>query len=88
VPKYYYHCHNCHGDFYVYHMMSEQQELCTICDAPDISKLLTKPLHVIKKSNSKKTGDITKKYIDDNKKILEDMKKKATSAAHSEKNES
>tara|TARA_R110001583_G_scaffold121375_4_gene272603 strand:+ start:300 stop:416 length:117 start_codon:yes stop_codon:yes gene_type:complete len=34
---------------------------------------LTKPIHIEKKVN--KIGDLTKKYIEDNKKILEDLKK-------------
>ncbi len=74
MPKYYYHCNFCHSDFYVYHMMSETQELCTLCDMPDISKLLTKPLYFDKSNQKSKVGEITKQYIDDNKKILDNLK--------------
>ncbi len=77
MPKYYYHCNFCHADFYVYHMMSETQELCTLCDAPDISKLLTKPLYFDKSNQKSKTGDLTKQHIEDNRKILDEMKKEA-----------
>ena len=60
-------------------MMTEMQESCILCEMPGVTKLLTKPLYITKKSNMHKTGDLTKKYIDDNKEILEDMKKEATS---------
>lgn len=82
MPKYYYHCHSCHGDFYVHHMMTERQELCILCEMPDISKLLTKPLYITKNNNTQKTGELTKKYINDNKKVLDDMKKEAKSKTY------
>ena len=88
MPKYYYHCHNCHGDFYVYHLMSEVQEECTLCSLPGVSKLLTKPLHFDRNSKKQITGDITKQYIDDNKKLLDDMKKEATEKSYVEKSKS
>jgi len=79
MPKYYYHCHVCHGDFYVYHMMSEIQELCTLCESAGVSKLLTKPLFFERKNEKSKTGEMTKQYIEDNKKVLEDLKEEAKS---------
>ena len=82
MPKYYYHCHTCHGNFYVHHLMSETQEKCILCDTPEISKLLTKPLYVVKKETTSKTGELTKKYIDDNREVLEHMKKEAKSKTY------
>jgi putative FmdB family regulatory protein len=82
VPKYYYHCHVCHSNFYVHHMISETQELCTLCGESEISKLLTKPLYVTKSNTIQKTGDLTKKYINDNKKVLDDLKKEAKSKTY------
>jgi len=82
VPKYYYHCNNCDGNFYIHHLMSETQDICTLCGLDDIEKLLTKPLYLKNKNLKQKTGTLTKKYIDDNKKVLEDMKKEATSEVH------
>lgn len=82
MPKYYYHCHTCHSDFFVHHMISEHQETCTECGLPEISKLLTKPLYFDKKIKKTATGQVTKKYIDDNKKILEDMKKEVKSETY------
>lgn len=63
-------------------MMTERQELCILCEMPDISKLLTKPLYITKNNNTQKTGELTKKYINDNKKVLDDMKKEAKSKTY------
>tara|TARA_R110000824_G_scaffold88169_2_gene216813 strand:+ start:178 stop:435 length:258 start_codon:yes stop_codon:yes gene_type:complete len=79
MPKYYYHCHTCHGDFFAYHLMNETQQNCNLCGLTEISKLLTKPLFFDKKNQKSKTGETTKQYIEDNKKILDDMKKEARS---------
>ena len=59
--------------------MNEVQENCTLCGLTEISKLLTKPLIFDKKNHKSKTGEVTKQYIDDNKKILDDMKEEAKS---------
>tara|TARA_R100001082_G_C4285538_1_gene125844 strand:- start:359 stop:550 length:192 start_codon:yes stop_codon:yes gene_type:complete len=62
--------------------MTEKQEFCILCELPDISKLLTKPLYITKNNNTQKTGELTKKYIDDNKEILKDMKKEIKSETY------
>ena len=63
-------------------MISETQEVCTMCGEFEISKLLTKPLYVTKSNVVQKTGELTKKYIDDNKKVLDDLKKEAKSKTY------
>ncbi len=63
-------------------MISETQESCILCEMPDVSKLLTKPLYVTKNNNAQKTGEITKKYINDNKKVLDELKKEAKSKSY------
>ena len=82
MPKYYYHCNNCDADYYVIHLMSETHEQCFKCGLKDIKKLLTKPLYVTKNTVSQKTGELTKKYIDDNKKVLDELKKEAKSKTY------
>ncbi len=82
MPKYYYHCNNCDGDFYIHHLMSETQESCILCGLEDIHKLLTKPLYLKTKNHKQKTGQLTNKYIDDNKEVLENMKKEAKSETY------
>ena len=73
MPRYYYHCNNCHGDFLVHHLMNEIQEQCSLCESNNIAKLLTKPLFFEKKDN-KSSGKLTKKYIEENKKVLKELK--------------
>jgi putative FmdB family regulatory protein len=76
MPRYYYHCNNCHGDFLVHHLMNEKQRDCSLCESNDIAKLLTKPLF-FKKKDDKSSGKLTKKYIEENKEALEELKKEA-----------
>jgi len=76
MPRYYYHCNNCHGDFLVHHLMNEKQRDCSLCESTDIAKLLTKPLF-FKKKDDKSSGKLTKKYIEENKEVLEELKKEA-----------
>jgi putative FmdB family regulatory protein len=87
VPRYLYHCHFCHADFFVHHMMSELQTECIECGMTEISKLPTIPLHIKRKEKKQAVGNITKQHIEDNKKILEDMKEKVKEKAYKEKKE-
>ena len=79
MPKYYYHCSNCDESYYVYHLISETHEQCSKCGFENVEKLLTKPLYQKARVINQKTGQLTKKYIDDNKEVLENMKKEAKS---------
>ena len=47
-----------------------------MCNSEAIKKMLTKPIHFTKKKNES-TGKLTKKYIEDNKEILKDLKKES-----------
>ena len=67
-------------------MMSEVQEECTSCALPGVSKLLTKPLHFEKKIKKAPVGSVTKQHIEDNKKLLDDMKKEVKERAYKEEN--
>jgi hypothetical protein len=64
--------------------MSEIQKECTLCLVTDINKLLTKPLHFESKAKKALTGDITKQYIEDNKKLLDDMKREVREKEYKE----
>ena len=84
MPRYYYHCNKCHSDFFVYHMMSEIQKECTSCLLTDVSKLLTKPLYFDSKTKKALTGDVTKQHIEDNRKLLDDMKREVREKEYKE----
>jgi hypothetical protein len=56
--------------------MDEKQRDCTLCESTDISKLLTRPLSLVfEKKNKNSIGQLTKKYIEENKEELEKLKK-------------
>ena len=67
-------------------MMSEIQKECIECGMTEISKLPTIPLHVKKNNKRQKIGDVTKKHIEDNRKLLDDMKKEVKEKAYKEEN--
>ena len=76
MPRYYYHCNNCREDFFIHPSMDEKQRDCSLCESTDISKLLTKPLSLVfEKKNKNSAGQLTKKYIEENKEVLEKLKK-------------
>ena len=77
MPRYKYFCPDCAQEFILYHAMHEVITVCSHCESKQIQKLLTKPFHIEKKVS--KIGSITKRYIEDNKKILEDLKKEGKS---------
>ena len=74
MPRYIYFCEKCEQDFTVFHGINDTQNFCVICNSETISKKLTTPIR-LNKIVKKTTGDLTKKYIEENKEILEDMKK-------------
>ena len=76
MPRYIYFCQECQKDFTVFHGMNDTQKHCIVCDCENINKKLTTPIHV-NKAVKKTTGNLTKKYIEDNREILEDLKKEA-----------
>ncbi len=77
MPRYRYKCDDCEKEFIAIHSWKEKQHECTLCGEKNIQKLLTKPIVPKKRKKSDQVGTMTKKYIEDNKEILEDLKKEA-----------
>ena len=78
MPRYIYQCNVCDEINSVFHGIDEIHTVCMHCDSVDcLTKMLTKPTfkNKIASSDKEKVGKITNKYIEDNKKILDDMKK-------------
>ena len=76
MPRYYYHCDNCGGEFEVRHGMSETQEECLKCS---VAGPLTRIPQLIQKQE-KRTDVSTASTrvvdaIEDNRDILRQMKK-------------
>jgi putative FmdB family regulatory protein len=79
VPRYRYECQACGVELLIRHSISDVLSDCAECGTDNsLKKLLSKPLCIKKTtSNNTKVGDITKKYIEDNREILEQQKKEA-----------
>jgi len=83
MPRYNYECTSC-GHWAIYmHSPDKRIEICEKCEKKTMIKLLSKPFIRTKKgSNSsqnvqRQIGELTKEYIEENKKILETEKKEA-----------
>jgi putative FmdB family regulatory protein len=76
MPRYRYFCEECQNDFTVFHGMNDIQKGCSICSSSKIKKMLTTPIH-LKNKKEESVGNLTKKYIEDNKEILKDLKEEA-----------
>ena len=81
MPRYRYMCHTCMSEFIAAHLYNEIQESCVHCQSREISKLLSRPLKIEKKSETQ-TGQITKEYIESNKEVLEDLKNSSKSESY------
>ena len=76
MPRYMYFCDDCQDNFTVFHGLNDIQNFCLMCESENINKMLTKPIH-LKVKKDKLTGNLTKKYIEENKEILKNLKKEA-----------
>jgi putative FmdB family regulatory protein len=85
MPRYRYHCNTCDMNFAATHLWEEPQNECVICGKHDIKKLITKPLKTISsKDKPPRTGNLVKKSIEENKEILEELKKEANNESDHE----
>mgnify|MGYP003126781489 CR=1 FL=1 len=82
MPKYIYKCNECNETFQVWHGMKEMQESCQLCKKENcltrIPQFYSKP----KTAESSKLGSITKDFINQNKELLDEMKKEARSQVY------
>jgi hypothetical protein len=65
-------------EFVAMHSYNDTQQCCIHCESSEVSKLLSRPIKIEKKSEAQ-AGQITKEYIESNKEILEDLKKESRS---------
>jgi putative FmdB family regulatory protein len=78
MPRYNYQCDDCGVNVTVIHTIDESYDDCLACGEKDkMVKLLSSPF-IIRKQNmihdNKKVGELTKEYINENKRILEQHK--------------
>jgi len=79
MPRYQYKCTKCEFTKTYFHRLSEKIEICEECGLKTMSKVLTNKFYTFNKVSDKgaKTGEITKKYIEENREILEKQQKEA-----------
>ena len=74
MPKYVYSCDICHAEFEVYHGMKDKMDCCAHCEKKGCVHRIPQLTNIVRRDN---TGSQVKEAIEDNKKILEQMKKDA-----------
>lgn len=76
MPRYYYHCDSCNGEFEIRHRMSETQEECLSCSVVGslvrIPQLIQKPE---KRSDRSSASSRVIDAIEENRTLLKQMKK-------------
>ena len=80
MPRYRYMCEECTQTFTVLHGINEVLVKCQECNSPQsMRKLLSRPFAPKKATSApqSKVGDLTKEYIEENRKVLEQQKKEA-----------
>ena len=72
MPIYLYECAICAETFKVQHGMSETCECCTLCGSAEVVRKPTMFTNLSKQKNIKrKTGDLTKEFIENSKSDLQ-----------------
>jgi|TARA_Y100000034_G_scaffold115586_1_gene152959 putative FmdB family regulatory protein len=81
MPRYRYECKNCGDLVIVFHGFKETFSDCEKCEQKDtMQKLLSTPLTIKKpatKTSPTKIGELTKEYIEENRKVLKQQKEEA-----------
>ena len=79
MPRYQYECTTCNFVKTYFHRLTESIEVCEKCNEKTMHKVLTNKFYTFTKDTkgTLKTGEVTKKAIEDNREILENQKKEA-----------
>ena len=79
MPRYNYNCIACGETIMVFHTMDESYVDCEKCEATgSMERVLSRP-YIIKQNESNhqsKIGELTKKYIEENRELLKNEKEK------------
>ena len=71
MPLYVYACKSCEESFEVRHSITEELDVCQKCKSATISRIPSKPITFSdKKEKDRKTGDLTKEFIEDSRESL------------------
>jgi len=87
MPRYLYECENCGETETVLHGIKEVHSECSACQSIDCMQKLFTNSFAIKKANKtlrdkSAVGELTKKYIEENRDILKEEQQKALKETH------
>ena len=77
MPRYVYKCSYCEGEMEVRHGITERLTDCKLCEEKEVLTRIPQFTNIVRKQEQgeKKTGSLTKEYIEENKRILKEEKK-------------
>ena len=77
MPKYCYKCSECESEIEVRHGMTERLTDCKVCELKEVLTQIPQLTNIVRKQEQgeKKTGSLTKEYIEENRRILKEEKK-------------
>ena len=77
MPKYYYKCKECESELEVRHGITERLEDCQFCEKEGCLIRIPQITTTIRRQevDQRQVGSLTKEFIEENKKILNDEKK-------------
>tara|TARA_B100001250_G_scaffold403001_1_gene416895 strand:+ start:291 stop:548 length:258 start_codon:yes stop_codon:yes gene_type:complete len=78
MPRYNYECSECGDTRIVFHLINDPPPSCNNCvSKKKMVKRLSTPLYAVENNNhNQKVGELTKEYIEQNREILEEEKRK------------
>jgi len=85
MPRYRYACEKCEEITEAFHSYKETLTDCVKCESLNsLTRLLNTPRYVVKKKPTEdiKVGDITQKFIEENREILKQQKKETKKEKH------
>ena len=77
MPKYCYKCSECESEIEVRHGMTERLTDCKVCEEKEVLTRIPQLTNIVRQQEQgeRKTGSLTKEYIEENKRILKEEKK-------------
>ena len=83
MPRYAYQCHDCGHTEVHFHSFSGSIDECPSCSSNVYMKQISRPSYsTTKTEQEEKTGNLTKRYIEDNRELLKDMKKESSGESY------
>ena len=85
MPRYQYECKICGANEIVFHLIDETHEDCNNCNSEDSMVKIVSVANIKTKTKAKqisKIGDITKKFIEENREILKQQKEDSKGNTH------